>query len=148
MGKVSDLTAATALTDDDVLYVIDGSTSKKITAANAAAYFGDSGPPTSQPFEKTADYTLDAVDGGCTFIMNSSSPLDLFVPTHASKDIEHYSFIQVIQAGTGTVTISAVTPGTTTIRSLGNLTSLAGQYASATLYKADDDLWYLSGALA
>jgi hypothetical protein len=145
--KVTDLTAATELTDADVLYVVDGSTSKKITAANAAAYFGSSGPVTSQPFTKTADYTLDSLDGGLTFIMDSSSPLDLFVPTHATDDIELYSFIQVIQAGTGAVTVSAVTPGTTSIRSLGNLTTLAGQYASATLYKADDDLWYLSGAL-
>lgn len=106
-----------------------------------------SGVVTSQPFTKTADYTLDSVDGGATFIMNSSSPLTLFVPTHATDDIELYSFVQVIQAGTGTVTVTAVTPGTTSIRSLGNLVSLAGQYASATLYKADDDLWYLSGAL-
>ena len=105
-------------------------------------------PGLSAPFTKTADYTLDAVDGGLTFIMDSSSPLDVFVPTHASDDIELYSFINIIQAGTGTVTVSAVTPGTTTIRSLGNLTSLAGQYAVATLYKADDDLWYLFGALA
>ncbi len=40
MGKVSDLTAATELTDADLLYVVDGSTSKKITALNAASYFG------------------------------------------------------------------------------------------------------------
>lgn len=41
MGKVSALTAATALTDDDVLYVIDGSTSKKIPASVARGFFGN-----------------------------------------------------------------------------------------------------------
>lgn len=38
--KISALTAATGLTDDDVFVVNDGSTTKKITAANASGYFG------------------------------------------------------------------------------------------------------------
>lgn len=39
MSKVSEYTAASAVTDDDMLYLIDGTVSKRVTAATAKTYF-------------------------------------------------------------------------------------------------------------
>jgi len=58
------------------------------------------------------------------------------------------SQINIIQIGTGQVTINAVTPATTTVLSTGATAAspkLRAQYSSATLVKAATDTWYVIG---
>jgi len=70
------------------------------------------------------------------------------IPTNASVAFPIGSQINIIQIGTGQVTINAVTPATTTVLSTGATAAspkLRAQYSSATLVKAATDTWYVIG---
>ena len=58
--------------------------------------------------------------------------------------------ITVLNKGAGTCTISAVTPGTTTVLSAGGTAAspTLGQYKSAACIKTATDVWYVVGAIA
>ena len=57
------------------------------------------------------------------------------------------SQILLYQGGAGQVTIAAVTPGTTSIRSQGSKLKIAGQYGVAGLIKVNTDEWVAFGNL-
>ena len=58
--------------------------------------------------------------------------------------------ITVLNKGAGLVTISAVTPGTTTVLSAGAVAAspTVAQYKSAACIKVATDTWYVVGAIA
>jgi len=58
--------------------------------------------------------------------------------------------ITVLSIGAGAVTISAVTPGTTTILSAGAVAAspTLAQYKSAVCIKTAANAWYVVGAIA
>jgi hypothetical protein len=58
--------------------------------------------------------------------------------------------ITVLNKGVGLVTISAVTPGTTTVLSAGATAAspTIAQYKSAACIKVATDTWYVVGAIA
>lgn len=93
-------------------------------------------------------YTLVLADAGKVVELNNASAVALQVPTNASVAFPVGTTIELWQQGAGQVTVSAVTPGTTTIRSPSSMTALAVQYASATLRKRATDEWCLEGDLA
>lgn len=101
--------------------------------------------------DQTADYTIVLTDSYQTLIpMNKATAVALKIPTNASAAIPVGSVITVLNKGAGTVTISAVTSGTTTVLSAGATAAspTLAQYKSAALIKTATDTWYVVGAIA
>jgi hypothetical protein len=81
--------------------------------------------------------------------MNKATAIAFKIPTNASVAIPVGSAITVLNIGAGSCTISAVTPGTTTILS-GGATAASptlAQYRSAVCIKVATDSWYVVGAI-
>jgi hypothetical protein len=104
-------------------------------------------PSRTTILSKTADYTLTALTERDNMIeLNSSSPITLSVPTDATLNFPIGTTIDLLRVGTGTVTIGAVTPGTTTINATPGF-KLRAQWSSATLMKRAANTWVLLGDL-
>jgi hypothetical protein len=100
---------------------------------------------------QTADYTAVLADSYQTLVqMNKATAIAFKIPTNASVAIPVGSVITVLNIGVGTCTISAVTPGTTTVLSAGAVAAspTLGQYKSAACLKVASDTWYIVGAVA
>ena len=99
----------------------------------------------------TADYTAVIADSYQVLQqMNKATAIAFKIPTNASVPIPVGSVITVLNIGVGTCTISAVTPGTTTVQSAG-ATSAAptlAQFKSAACLKVSTDGWIIVGAVA
>ena len=95
---------------------------------------------------QTDDYTLALSDAGVMVSMNKGTANTLTVPLNATVAFPIGTQIPVQQLGAGTTTITPA--GGVTILSLGSLTDLAGQYATAALIKRATNTWLLVGALA
>ena len=101
--------------------------------------------------DKTDDYTLVLNDSYQNLIpMNKATAVALKIPTNASAAIPVGTVITVLNKGAGTVTISAVTPGTTTVLSAGATAAspTLAQYKSAACIKTAADVWYVVGAIS
>ncbi len=96
-----------------------------------------------------ATYTLVLGDAKEVVTMNVTTTANtLSIPTNASVAFPVGTQIVVVQIGTGQTTISAVTPGTTTVNSRGATPAgpkLTGQYSAATLIKTATDVWLVIG---
>ena len=101
--------------------------------------------------EQTADYTAVLADAYQKVIfMNKATAVAVKIPTNASVAYPVGTVLNVLNKGAGTVTISAVTSGTTTIVSAG-ATSAAptlGTAKMAACIKVATDTWYVVGAIA
>lgn len=82
--------------------------------------------------------------------MNNASANAFKIPTNASVAHPIGTVITVLNIGAGLCTISAVTPGTTTVLSAGATAAspTLGQYKSAACIKTATDTWYVIGAIA
>ena len=82
--------------------------------------------------------------------MNKATAIAFKIPTDASVDFAVGTAITVLNIGAGTCTISAVTPGTTTVLSAGvtPASPTLGQYKSAVCIKTAANAWYVVGAIA
>lgn len=98
------------------------------------------------PAAKTADYTVALADRGTLLEMNSASAHIFSIPTDASVAFDIGTVIEFCQVGAGQVTISAVTPGTTSIRTASSATTRA-QWSMASVRKRAANEWVLSGDL-
>jgi hypothetical protein len=101
--------------------------------------------------DKTDDYTLVLNDSYQNLVpMNKATAVALKIPTNATAAIPVGTVITVLNKGAGTVTISAVTPGTTTVLSAGTTAAspTLAQYKSAACIKTATDTWYVVGAIA
>ena len=101
--------------------------------------------------DKTDDYTLVLNDSYQNLIpMNKATAVAFKLPTNASAAIPVGSVITVLNKGAGTCTISAVTPGTTTVLSAGSTAAspTLGQYKTAACIKTATDTWYVVGSIA
>ncbi len=99
----------------------------------------------------TADYTAVIADSYQVLQqMNKATAIAFKIPTNASVAIPVGSVITVLNIGAGTCTISAVTPGTTTVLSAGATAAspTLAQYKSAACIKTGTDAWYIVGAIA
>ena len=100
---------------------------------------------------QTADYTAVLADSYQTLVqMNKATAIAFKLPTNASVAIPVGSVITVLNIGVGTCTISAVTPGTTTVLSAGATAAspTLSQYKSAACIKVSNDGWYIVGAIS
>jgi hypothetical protein len=101
--------------------------------------------------DKTDDYTLVLNDSYQNLVpMNKGTAVALKIPTNATAAIPVGTVITVLNKGAGLVTISAVTPGTTTVLSAGATAAspTLGQYKSCALLKTATDVFYVVGAIA
>ena len=98
----------------------------------------------------TADYTAVLADQYQVLeIMNKATAIACKIPTNASVAFPVGTAITVLNIGAGTCTISAVTPGTTTVLSAGAVAAspTLAQYKSAVCVKTATDTWYILGAI-
>lgn len=99
----------------------------------------------------TADYTAVSEDQYQVLeVMNKATAIAFKIPTNASVAFEIGTVLTVLNIGVGTCTISAVTPGTTTVLSAGATAAspTLAQYKSAACIKTGTDSWYVVGAIS
>jgi hypothetical protein len=125
---------------NDKIIVGDGSTAREF-ASSTLAFNAQTG----------TTYTFVLTDKDKLVTASNASAQTYSIPTNASVAFPIGTQINIIQIGAGQVTINAVTSGTTTISSTGATATapkLRAQYSSATLIKANTDLWYVVGDIA
>ena len=97
-------------------------------------------------------YTFVLTDNRNKLVTGDNSSATTFsIPTNASVAFPIGSVINVVQIGTGQITINAVTSGTTTIASTGATSAapkLRARYSAAACVKVATDTWYVIGDLA
>ena len=101
--------------------------------------------------DQTGDYTAVLTDQYQTLVpMNKATAVAFKLPTNASVAFPVGTVITVLNKGAGTVTISAVTSGTTTVLSAGTVAAspTLGQYKTAACIKTATDTWYVTGAIS
>ena len=99
----------------------------------------------------TVDYTAVLNDQYQVLeIMNKATAIAFNIPTDASVAFPVGTAITVLNIGAGTCTISAVTPGTTTVLSAGAVAAspTLAQYKSAACIKTAANAWYVIGSIA
>ena len=100
--------------------------------------------------DATSDYTAVIADAYQTLVpMNKATAIAFKIPTNASVAFPVGTAITVLNKGAGTVTISAVTSGTTTVLSAGAVAAspTLAQYKTAVCIKTATDTWYVMGAI-
>lgn len=101
--------------------------------------------------DQTADYTAVIGDSYQKLVyMNKATAVAFNIPTNASVAFPVGTVLNVLNKGVGTVTISAVTPATTTIVSAGtvSISPTLGTAKMAACVKISADVWYVVGAIA
>ena len=101
--------------------------------------------------DQTADYTAVLADQYQVLVpMNKATAVAFKIPTNASVAFPVGTAITILNKGAGTVTISAVTSGTTTVLSAGAVAAspTLAQYKTAVCIKTATDTWYVVGAIA
>jgi hypothetical protein len=101
--------------------------------------------------DQTADYTAVLTDAYQVLVpMNKATAVAFKIPTNASVAFPVGTVLNILNKGAGTVTISAVTSGTTTVLSSGATAAspTVGQYKAAACIKVATDTWYVVGAIA
>jgi hypothetical protein len=99
----------------------------------------------------TVDYTAVLNDQyQVVQLMNKATAIAFKIPTDASVAFAVGTAITVLNIGVGTCTISAVTPGTTTVLSSGATAAspTLAQYRSAVCIKTSANSWYVVGGIA
>ena len=99
---------------------------------------------------QTADYTAVIADTYQVLeLMNKATAIAYKIPTNASVAFPIGTVLNILNIGAGACTISAVTPGTTTILSAGATAAspTLAQYRTAACIKTGTDAWYVVGAI-
>ena len=101
--------------------------------------------------DATADYTAVLDDQYQVLVpMNKATAVAFKIPTNASVAFPVGTAITILNKGAGLCTISAVTPGTTTVLSAGAVAAspTLAQYKTAVCIKTATDVWYVAGGIA
>ena len=97
-------------------------------------------------------YTFVLADADNKLVTASNASAQTYsIPTNATTAFPIGTQLNLIQIGAGQVTISAATPGTTTVVSTGATAAspkCRAQYSAITLVKRDTDSWYAIGDIA
>ena len=101
--------------------------------------------------DATDDYTAVIADAYQVLVpMNKATAVAFKIPTDASVAFPVGTAITILNKGAGTVTISAVTSGTTTVLSAGATAAAPtlAQYKTAVAIKVSANTWYVVGGIA
>lgn len=97
-------------------------------------------------------YTFVLADADNKLVTASNASAQTYsIPTNASVAFPIGTQLNIIQIGAGQVTVSAATPGTTTVVSTGATAAspkCRAQYSAMTLIKRDTDSWYAVGDIS
>jgi hypothetical protein len=97
-------------------------------------------------------YTFVLADADNKLVTASNAATQAYsIPTNATTAFPIGTQLNLIQIGAGQVTVSAATPGTTTVVSTGATSAspkCRAQYSAITLVKRDTDSWYAIGDIA
>ena len=99
----------------------------------------------------TTDYTAVLADAYQVLeVMNKATAIAFKIPTDASVAFPVGTALTILNIGAGTCTISAVTPGTTTVLSAGAVAAspTLAQYKTAVCIKTAANTWYVVGGIA
>lgn len=99
----------------------------------------------------TSDYTAVLADAYQVLeVMNKATAIAFKIPTDASVAFPVGTALTVLNIGVGVCTISAVTPGTTTVLSAGAVAAspTLAQYKTAVCIKTAANTWYVVGGIA
>lgn len=99
----------------------------------------------------TTDYTAVLADQYQVLeIMNKATAIAYNIPTDASVAFPVGTALTILNIGAGTCTISATTPGTTTVLSAGATAAspTLAQYKTAVAIKTSANQWYVVGGIA
>jgi len=91
-------------------------------------------------------YTTVLTDDGKLITADNGSPIALTIPPNSSVAYGIGTQINIMQLGTGVVTITA--GAGVTLRSSGSKLKTNGQYAVATCAKIASDIWVVVGNLS
>jgi uncharacterized protein YjbI with pentapeptide repeats len=94
--------------------------------------------------EKTGAYTVAIGDENDLIELNGTFTVS--IPTNTTSSFPIGTEINLLNVGTGVITIAAVTPGTTAVNATPGL-KLRAQWSSATLIKRKSDSWVVIGDL-
>ena len=92
-------------------------------------------------------YTPVLTDAQKVVTCTAATAITFTIPTDAVVAYEIGDQINVLQLGNGAITISAVTPGTTTVVAQGSKLKTNGQYSMATCIKIAANSWVVVGNL-
>jgi len=101
--------------------------------------------------DQTADYTAVLADSyQALVVMNKATAVAFKIPTDASVNFAVGTAITIYNKGAGTVTVSAVTSGTTTVVSAGAVSAAPtlAQYKTCVAIKLAANSWTIVGAVA
>ena len=97
-------------------------------------------------------YTFVLADADNKLVTASNASAQTYsIPTNATTAFPIGTQLNLIQIGAGQVTVSAATPGTTTVVSTGATSAspkCRAQCSAITLVKRDTDSWYAIGDIA
>jgi hypothetical protein len=99
----------------------------------------------------TTDYTAVLADSYQVLeVMNKATAIAFKIPTDASVAFPVGTALTILNIGVGVCTISAVTPGTTTVLSAGAVAAspTLAQYKTAVCIKTAANTWYVVGGIA
>lgn len=107
---------------------------------------------TSTPTFATNAYTLVAGDAGKLLLAsNGGTAATLYIPTDASVNFAIGTQISILQTGSGKITVTATTPGTTNIYSTGATSTSPAcrvQYSAMVATKVSANTWYIIGDIS
>lgn len=138
------------LTVDDEEVSLNTHTHSSLTSATLTTPTITQGIGT--PAFSSNSYTLSIGDAGLLLLAsNSTTAGNVKIPTNASVAFPVGTQIHIIQTGSGQLTISATTSGTTSVLSVGATAAspkLRVQYSTATMLKTATDTWYVFGDIS
>jgi hypothetical protein len=156
-GDIEGVTAGTGIsgggTSGTVTISIDTSVTADLTTAQTLTNKTLTAPVINLGFnaQTGTTYTFALTDNGKLVTASNASAQTYSIPTNATTAFPIGTQINIIQIGAGQVTIQAASSGTTTVSSTGATATapkLRAQYSSATLIKANTDLWYVVGDIS
>ena len=161
-GDITGVTAGTGLsgggTSGAVTVSIDTGVTADLTTSQTLTNKTLTSPTINDPklnltinAQTGTTYTFVLTDNGKFITASNAAAQTYSIPTNASVAFPIGTQINLIQIGAGQVTVSATTPGTTTV--LSNAATPAGpkcrnQYAALTAIKVATDAWYVIGDIA
>lgn len=156
-GTVTSITAGTGLSGGTITgsgtIAIDTATTVDLSTAQTLTNKTLTAPVINLGFnaQTGTTYTFALTDNGKLVTASNASAQTYSIPTNATTAFPTGTQINIIQIGAGQVTIQAASSGTTTVSSTGATATapkLRAQYSSATLIKANTDLWYVVGDIS
>jgi len=135
---------ASALVTTPVAHYVEWDNSQMYVTNSAAERLPVATSKVQLNAQTVTTYTLALADAGYLITLSNVSAISVTIPTDASVAFPIGTQILLMQLLAGQVTVSAVTPGTTTVAGKNGLKT-SGQYAVISLIKIAANSWVVAG---